>query len=78
MSEADEQAAVVAYCDLKRVPCFHIPNGGSRNKAEAANLKRQGVKAGAPDLCVPVPSGSKHGLFIEMKAGEGKPTDKRI
>lgn len=24
----------------------HIPNGGSRNRLEAANLKRQGVKAG--------------------------------
>ena len=25
---------------------FHIPNGGSRNKIEAAKLKAQGVKAG--------------------------------
>ena len=33
---------------------FHVPNGGSRNKAEAANLKRQGVRPGVPDLCFPV------------------------
>ena len=25
---------------------FHIPNGGKRNKAEAARLKEMGVKAG--------------------------------
>ncbi len=53
---------------------FHIPNGGSRNKIEAANLKRQGVKAGVPDLFLPVPRGGYHGLFIEMKYGKNKPT----
>ena len=78
MSEADEQTAVVEWCALKGVPCFHIPNGGSRNKAEAANLKRQGVKAGVPDLCIPVPNGFRHGLFIEMKSGKGKPTEKQV
>lgn len=56
---------------------FHIPNGGSRNKIEAANLKKQGVKAGVPDLCLPVPKGKYHGLFIEMKAGKNKATEKQ-
>lgn len=51
---------------------YHIPNGGSRNKLEAANLKRQGVKAGVPDLCLPVPAGKFHGLYIELKAGKNK------
>lgn len=53
----------------------HIPNGGSRNKIEAANLKKQGVKSGVPDVCLPVPSGKYHGLYIEMKYGNNKPTD---
>lgn len=52
----------------------HIPNGGSRNKAEAANLRRQGVKPGVPDLFLPVPVGGEHGLYIEMKFGSNKPT----
>lgn len=52
MSEADEQQAVVEWCDLKGVPIFHIPNGGFRHPAEAKHLKAQGVKAGVPDLCV--------------------------
>jgi hypothetical protein len=29
---------------------FHVPNGGSRNVREAANLKRTGVVAGIPDM----------------------------
>ena len=49
---------------------FHIPNGGSRNKLEASNLKKQGVKAGVPDLFLPVGRGSYHGLFIELKSAK--------
>lgn len=75
MSEAAEQMAVVRYCDIKRIPIFHIPNGGSRHPAEAANLKRQGVKPGVPDLCVPVPAGGYNSLYIEMKAPKGRVSD---
>lgn len=51
---------------------FHVPNGGSRNKIEAAHLKRQGVKPGVPDLCLPVARGQYHGLFIELKTDIGR------
>ena len=70
-TEAQEQRTVVEYCGVRHIPVFHIPNGGSRNKAEAANLKRQGVKPGVPDLFVPVHRGKYHGLFIEMKRSVG-------
>lgn len=73
-SEATEQQAVVEYCFYNRITIFAIPNGGSRNKLEAANLKRQGVKAGVPDLFVPVARRGFHGLFIEMKYGKNKTT----
>lgn len=69
--EAEEQRTVVEYCDLKSIPVFHIPNGGSRNKIEAARLKMQGVRPGVPDLFVPVARGKYHGLFIEMKRKKG-------
>jgi hypothetical protein len=59
----------VKYPELKRLAA--IPNGGSRNKPEAANLKKQGVKSGFPDLQLPFPRGKYHGLFIEMKRLEG-------
>ena len=70
-TEAQEQRIVVEWCEWKHVPIFHIPNGGSRDPREARNLKLQGVKAGVPDLFVPVPNGEYHGLFIEMKREKG-------
>lgn len=58
------------YPELKWL--HHIPNGGSRNKAEAVKLKQMGVKAGVSDLCLPYPKGIYCGLYIEMKFGDGK------
>lgn len=53
------------YPELMRM--YHVPNGGKRNKVEAAKLKRQGVKAGVPDICLPAPRYGYHGLYIELK-----------
>lgn len=53
---------------------YHIPNGGKRDARTAANLKRQGVKAGVPDLHLPVARGGYNGLYIELKVGSNKPT----
>lgn len=75
MSEASEQKALIEWCEYSKVPIFHIPNGGTRNPKEAVELKRQGVKPGVPDLFIPLPRGSKHGMFIEMKYGKNKTTD---
>ena len=75
MSEAEEQAAVVEYCDLRHIPVYAIPNGGKRNPGEAAHLKRQGVRPGVPDLCIPAARGPYNGLYIEMKVGRNKPTE---
>jgi hypothetical protein len=52
----------------------HIPNGGHRSKTTAIRLKAEGVKAGVPDICLPVPVGGFHGLYIELKAGKNKTT----
>lgn len=57
---------------------FAIPNGGHRHKATAAKLKAEGVKAGVPDICLPVARGEYHGLWIEMKAGRNKPTAPQV
>lgn len=56
----------------------HIPNGGYRNDKEGARLKRQGVKAGVPDLCLPVARDGYHGLYIELKIEGNKPTLKQL
>lgn len=78
--EADHQANVIAWSQLHRdrfpelCLLHHIPNGGSRDLREAARLKTQGVRAGVPDLCLPVARGKYHGLYIEMKTETGRPT----
>jgi len=56
---------------------FHIPNGGFRHKATAAALKRQGVKPGVLDLCLPVPRKGFHGLYIELKRLGEKPSPRQ-
>ena len=53
---------------------FHIPNGGHRTKTTAARLKREGVRKGVPDICLPAPRGKHHGLYIEMKVDSNKPS----
>lgn len=79
-NEELEQVAFIQWATLQQgvYPelrwLFHIPNGGYRSKATAARLKAAGVKAGVPDLCLPVPKGTYHGLYIEMKYGKNKPT----
>ena len=76
-SEDEEQIMVMKWAELQmgRWPdlqwLYHIPNGGKRRKTEAARFKAMGVKPGVPDLCLPVPRGGYHGLYIEMKRREG-------
>jgi hypothetical protein len=83
-SESGEQEALFAraeahyaeYPELRLM--FAIPNGGSRHKAEAANLKRQGVKAGVPDICVPIPRQGFGALYIELKVDRGRMSREQI
>lgn len=56
----------------------HIPNGGKRGKVEAAKLKQMGVKAGVSDLCLPHPKGCYHGMYIEMKFEDNRPSKEQL
>ncbi len=49
-----------------------IPNGGRRDAITGRKLKEEGVKAGVPDLSLPVARGGYHGLYIEMKSVNGR------
>lgn len=71
--EGEEQATLFSWAKMKTYfypeleMMFHIPNGGKRSKTEAARFKAEGVKPGVPDICLPVPRGGYHGLYIELK-----------
>lgn len=56
---------------------YAIPNGGKRNAREGARLKAQGVKAGIPDIHIPISSSDFYSLYIELKRpivkGKAKP-----
>ena len=77
--EHNIQCAVITACrklelkypELKAL--IAIPNGGARHIAVARKLKAEGVRAGVPDLFLPLPiRGHCAGLWIEMKSPDGK------
>jgi hypothetical protein len=76
-TEAQEQMTLFSWAAMQsgKYPelnlLYHVPNGGSRHKAEAGRLRAQGVKSGVPDLCLPVARGTNHGLYIELKRQRG-------
>ena len=82
-TEAQEQMTLFSWAAMQsgKYPelnlLYHVPNGGSRHKAEAGRLRAEGVKAGVPDLCLPVARGQYHGLYIELKAGKNTTTKKQ-
>jgi hypothetical protein len=69
---------------LKQYPrllLFSIPNGchlGARGYIQAARLKREGLRAGVPDLFLAVPSATYNGMFLEMKSKKGKCSPEQI
>ena len=80
--EHEEQTALFAWAKVEarhdpRLELLHaIPNGMALSSiAEASRAKRTGRKAGVPDMCLPVPAGGYHGLYIELKRTGGTPCD---
>lgn len=82
-TEAEEQSTLFQWAEIAAQSrpalrnLYAVPNGGRRDRIEAAHLKRQGVKPGVPDICLAYPAGVYHGLYIEMKVGDNKPSEKQ-
>lgn len=49
---------------------YAVPNAGKRTRRQGARMKAEGLKAGVPDVALPVPRGGFHGMYIEMKIGK--------
>ena len=74
------QSMIITWADYKLLP-RHLggagrtigdyivasANGGRRHPREAGRLKKQGVRAGFPDLQLTVANNGYHGLYIELK-----------
>ena len=79
-SETQEQIALFQWADAMKGQCpelelmFHVPNEGTKSAARGALMKRMGVKAGVPDIILPVARKPFHGLAIELKSKVGKPS----
>jgi hypothetical protein len=78
MSEHTEQCALFEWAawnqskDAALNMLYAVPNGGKRDKATAAKLKAEGVKAGVPDVVLPVARMGYHGFYLELKIGKNK------
>lgn len=72
-TEHEEQVQLFRWAaNFRALDLMHaIPNGGKRDIRTAARLKAEGVKAGVPDIFLPVARGGKHGLYIELKRKRG-------
>ena len=67
-TEAGEQEAIIAYCELKGIIGVHIANEGKRSARNGAALKRMGLRKGFPDLFFPYARGGYQGGNIELNA----------
>lgn len=76
-TESEEQQALFRWAayeacvmpELKLL--YHVPNEGQRTRANGGRMKAEGLKAGVPDICLPVARGGFHGLYIELKRIKG-------
>lgn len=77
--EHNLQVACVTWFRLQYpdILIYAIPNGGQRNAATGAILKREGVLAGVPDLHIPYSNGFFNSLYIELKVGNNKPSKRQ-
>lgn len=77
-SEHDHQAALFAWAAInvgiypELSAMYAVPNGGARSARTGARMKAEGVKAGVPDICLPVARCGYNALYIEMKTEVGK------
>ena len=83
--EHEAQAAVIRWAksmeavDPRLRLLFAIPNAAKRSPGLAASMKAEGLKAGVPDLMLPIGFHDAerlyYGLFIEMKIRPNRVTE---
>lgn len=64
---------LTVYRNLGKLDFLHIPNGSRRSKRQGGQLKRMGMRAGAPDLLIWW--GERDFGWIELKTSDGTVQD---
>lgn len=83
-TEHQIQSAFIEWCTWKAQSdprydmIMAVPNEGKRTIWQAKKMKREGLKKGFPDVFVFVPSGPYHGLALEFKRQNTKPTKEQL
>lgn len=73
------QTAIMQFLDRALPTSYRavaIPNGGKRDKITGAILKREGVKAGAPDFMIVRNGGTV--AFFEVKTQAGRLSNSQV
>lgn len=73
LSEYQHSVELAIWLDRRKILYTHVPNGGLRNRREAANFQRMGVKPGVPDYLIfsaprAIRMGHYRGVAIELKS----------
>lgn len=83
MTELQHQIAVIKWSEQPSIrskwPClkllYHNANERKCSEVTGRLLRMAGLRRGVPDLTLPVPRGTYHGLYIEMKTPTGETSD---
>lgn len=73
--ESQEQMTVIEWCRWNGYPynlVYAVENERKATPQQAARRKAMGVRSGVSDLFLPVSRHGYHGMYVEMKAKEGK------
>lgn len=76
-TEDEEQEALFQWAETMEYKypelraLYHITNEGKRSKSTGARLKREGLREGVSDICLPVKRGPYGSLYIELKRRKG-------
>jgi hypothetical protein len=80
-SEYEEQVTVFSWIDMMKIqkPELRLAhaslNGARLTIGQAVKMKKAGMRAGVPDILIPIKRGPHSGLFIELKRIGGKKPD---
>ncbi len=80
--EHDNQVALFSWAAYDKRPelglLYAVPNSAKRSPRQGAWMKAEGLKAGVPDIVLPVARGGYHALYIELKVKGRKPTPDQL